>query len=187
MPITAIDPNTALVLIDLQKGIVARAADRPIAGVIRNASLLASAFRAHHLPVALVNVAGGAPGRTEAARPTGPLPPDWTELVGELDAQASDLRITKCAWGAFHDTPLHQQLQARGVTQIVLGGVSTSIGVDTTARQAFARGYNLTLAVDAMADLNDEAHENSVKRIFPRLGETGTTADVLAKLNERRA
>jgi nicotinamidase-related amidase len=186
MPITLLDPKTALVLIDLQKGIVARAAQRPIAGVIKNASLLATAFRDHRLPVVLVNVAGAAPGRTETPRPTGAFPPDWTELVGELNVQPSDLKITKRTWGAFYDTPLDEQLKQRAVTQIVLGGVSTSIGVETAARQAFERGYNLTLAIDAMADLNDEAHENSVKRIFPRLGETGATADVLAKLNERR-
>jgi len=187
MAITTLDANTALVLIDLQKGIVAMAGARRVENVVRNAAQLADAFRAHKLPVVLVNVAGVAPGRTESPRLAGAFPPEWIELAPELNAQASDIRVTKHSWGAFHDTNLQAQLQARGVTNIVLGGVSTSIGVETTARQAYERGYNVTLALDAMADLSDEAHENSIKRIFPRLGETGSTQDVLARLNEARA
>lgn len=182
MPITTLDPKTALVLIDLQKGILAMAAGRPLAPMIANATLLADAFRARKLTVVLVNVAGVAPGRSETPRFAGAFPPGWAELVPELNAQASDLLITKHTWGAFYDTDLDAQLKARGVTNIVLGGVSTSIGVETTARQAYERGYNVTLALDAMLDLSEEAHDNSVKRIFPRLGETGSTQDVLAKL-----
>jgi nicotinamidase-related amidase len=187
MPITALDPKTALVLIDLQKGIVAMAAGRPLDNVVKNGAALASAFRARDLPVVLVNVAGVAPGRTESPRMSGEFPPEWTELVPELNAQSSDIKITKRTWGAFYDTPLDEKLKERGVTNIVLGGVSTSVGVETTARQAFERGYNVTLAIDAMTDLSDEAHENSVKRIFPRLGQTGSTQDVLSKLGEARA
>lgn len=187
MPITTLDPKTALAVIDLQKGIVARATAHPVADVIRNAAALADAFRARKLAVALVNVAGGAPGRTETPRLPGAFPPDWIELVPELNAQPSDIRITKRTWGAFYDTDLDAQLKARGVTNIVIAGISTSIGVETTARQAFERGYNVTLALDAMTDTSAEAHENSVTRIFPRLGETGSTQDVLAKLGETRA
>jgi nicotinamidase-related amidase len=184
MAITTLDPNSALVVIDLQKGIVARPTAHPIAGVIKNAVALADAFRARGLPVVLVNVAGGAQGRTEAARPAGAFPADWIELIGELNAKPGDIYVTKRSWGAFHDTDLNSQLQDRRVTNIVLAGVSTSIGVETTARQAFERGYNVTLAIDAMTDTLAEAHDNSVQRIFPRLGETGSTGDVLAKLNE---
>jgi len=187
MPITTLDANTALVLIDLQKGIVSRQTVHPIAEVIKNAAALAAGFRKRKLPVVLVNVAGVAPGRTETPRFGGQFPPDWSELIGELDAQEADLKITKWTWGAFFDTPLDAQLKVRGTTQIVLGGVSTSIGVESTARQAFERGYNTTLAIDAMTDTVAEAHENSVKRIFPRLGETGSTREVLAKLSERDA
>jgi nicotinamidase-related amidase len=67
----------------------------------------------------------------------------------------------------------------------VLGGIATSIGVETTARQAYELGLNVTLAIDAMTDTSAEAHDNSLKRIFPRLGETGTTADILAQLGAR--
>jgi nicotinamidase-related amidase len=132
--------------------------------------------------VVLVNVAGGAPGRTEQPKRMGELPADWAELVPELDAQAGDHLVTKRTWGAFAHTDLHEHLQKLGVTQVVIVGVATSIGVESTARQAYELGYNVTLATDAMTDMNADAHENSVARIFPRLGETGSTADVIALL-----
>ncbi|KZV15047.1 hypothetical protein F511_08105 [Dorcoceras hygrometricum] len=112
----------------------------------------------------------------------GELPADWAELVPELDAQAGDHLVTKRTWGAFAHTDLHEHLQKLGVTQVVIVGVATSIGVESTARQAYELGYNVTLATDAMTDMNADAHENSVARIFPRLGETGSTADVIALL-----
>jgi nicotinamidase-related amidase len=85
-------------------------------------------------------------------------------------------------WGAFYGTPLDLHLRRRRVTQIVLCGIATSIGVESTARAAHEHGYNLTLVIDAMTDRSAEAHQNSVERIFPRLGEIGATADVLSRL-----
>ncbi len=179
MPITTLDPKTALVVIDLQKGIVGLPVAHPIPPVIAHAAKLANAFRAKSLPVVLVNVAGGAPGRTDAGPMTFKLPPDWTELVPELEQQASDILVTKQQWGAFYGTTLDLSLRRRGVTQIVLVGVATSIGVESTARDAYERGYNVTLVVDAMTDMNKEAHDNTLQHIFPRLGETGSTQAVL--------
>jgi len=188
MPLTAIDERTALVAIDLQKGIVSIPAAHPIEEVVERAAGLAAAFRRHDLPVVLVNVAGRAPGRTAAgaAAPAAAAAPDWTEIVPELGAQPSDLRITKHVWGAFHGTELDARLRALGVTQVVLAGVSTSIGVETTARSAYEHGYNVALATDAMTDRDPAAHENSVERIFPRLGEPGTTAEIIELLEQRR-
>ena len=183
MPISTLDAVPALVLVDLQKGITASIASAP---VLANAAALAAAFRARGLPVVLVNVDAGAPGRIEAPRPpAGPRPDDWTDLADELDAQPTDLRVTKHTWGAFHGTALHDELTARGVTQVVLGGISTSIGVETTARQAFEHGYNVVLATDAMTDRDETMHAHAVAKVFPRLGETGTTADVLELLAAR--
>jgi len=179
---TALDPKTALILIDLQIGIVSYQLAHPIAGVLARARILADAFRRHGLPVVLVNVTGGAPGRTEQPRPAAQRPANWAELVPELGRQPRDLTATKRTWGVFASTDLDARLRALGVTQVVVGGVSTSIGVESTARQAFELGYNVTLAVDAMTDTNAEAHSNSVARIFPRLGETGTAAEIVALL-----
>lgn len=185
MALTVLDPNTALVVIDLQAGIVALPTAHPAAQVVERAAALAAAFRRHALPVVLVNVDGGAPGRAEQARRLDGLPPAWSQLVPELDRQGGDHTITKRTWGAFTGTGLDAYLRARGVTQIALSGISTSIGVESTARQAHELGYNVTLAIDAMTDLNADAHANSVQRIFPRLGETGTSAAVIDLLDRR--
>jgi nicotinamidase-related amidase len=184
MPITTIDPVTALVVIDLQKGIVGMPTVHPTAGVVAKAAELAKAFRRRDLPVVLVNVAGGPfpPGRSDGPAPSFPRAADFAEIVPELDRQPSDLLITKMQWGAFYGTPLDLHLRRRRVTQIVLCGIATSIGVESTARAAHEHGYNLTLVIDAMTDRSAEAHQNSVERIFPRLGEIGTTADVLSRL-----
>jgi len=180
MPVTTLDPKTALVVIDLQKGILAFAGADAAAPVVRAAASLCEAFRRHKLPVVLVNVTGGAPGRTEQPRRTGTPAPDWAEFLPELKQQASDIVVTKKTWGVFASTDIGAQLKSLGVTQIVLCGIATSIGVESTARQAYEAGLNVALAVDAMTDMSPDAHENSVKRIFPRLGETGTAADIVA-------
>lgn len=182
MPLTELDRVTALIVVDLQKGIVAFPTVHPIGDVIGNASDLAAAFRAHHLPVALVNVAGGAPGRTEQPRAAAERPAGWTEIVPELNQQPDDLLVTKHTWGAFTDTGLDELLKDREVTHVVLAGVATSIGVESTARQAHELGFNVTIAVDAVTDRDAEAHRNSVERIFPRLAESGTTAQVIELL-----
>ncbi len=186
MSITTLDPNTALLVIDLQKGIATRPLVHPIAGVVARARELLGAFRARGLPVVLVNVTGGAPGRTERGPRIDALPADFAELLPELDRQPSDIVVTKRTWGAFASTDLEAQLRARGVTQVVVIGVATGTGVESTARQAYEAGFNVTLAIDAMTDGNAGAHAYSIANVFPRLGETGTTRDILAKLDEVR-
>ncbi len=186
MPLTTLDPKTALVVIDLQKGIIALAPSAATE-VVPRAAALAAAFRNQNLPVVLVNVAGGAPGRTEQSRNTAAFPADWTELVPELNQQPSDHTVTKRTWGAFTGTDLEAYLRKEGVTQIVLAGVATSIGVESTARYAYELGFHVTLAVDAMADLRPEAHANTLAHIFPRLGETGTTQEIIDLLAKKSA
>jgi nicotinamidase-related amidase len=185
MSITAIDPHAALVVIDLQQGIVANPAAHPVPDIVARAAALAAAFRGKSLPVVLVNVAGGAPGRTEQGYRLDALPPGWTDLVPELGRQPQDIAITKHTWGAFTGTGLEAKLRDFGVTQIVLAGIATSIGVESTARQAHELGFNVALATDAMTDRSPDAHRNSVERIFPRLGETGTAQEIIALLDRR--
>ncbi len=189
MPLTQLEPTVALILVDLQKGIVDSV--RPaVDGVVRNAVRLADAFRAHGRTVVLVNVAGGAPGRTDAqaaggSRPS--APGDSADLLPELGSHPDDIHLTKHRWGAFTGSDLDEQLRARGVTQVVIGGVSTSVGVETTARSAYELGYDVVLAVDAMLDRDPVCHEHSIARVFPKLGETTTTATVEAALDETPA
>lgn len=183
MPVTTLDPKTALIVIDLQQGIVALAAAQGVEAVVKNARILADAFRARDLPVVLVNVADSAPGRTERPRLSAPFPEGWTDLVPEIGQQPSDIAVTKRTWGAFASTTLEQQLKGLGVTQVVVVGVATGTGVEATARQAYEAGFNVTLAIDAMTDLRPEAHDYSIANVFPRLGETGTTKQIIDLLN----
>ncbi|WP_212915123.1 hydrolase [Streptomyces sp. TS71-3] len=194
MALSTLDERTALVLIDLQNGIVgAPVAPHSGADVVARSVELAEAFRAQGAPVVLVRVthaadgSDAAPGRTEQARGAGAPPAGWDVIVDDLAGHDGDLRVTKRNWGAFYGTDLDLQLRRRGVTQIVLAGIATSIGVESTARAAHEHGYHVTLATDAMTDLNEDAHQNSIERIFPRLGETGTTAQILDLLAKTRA
>jgi len=184
MALTRIDPVAALVVIDLQKGLLGLPTVHPTEEIIDRAARLARGFREYGLPVVLVNVAGMAPGRVEARFNFSP-PPDWTELVPALDRQPGDYTVTKLQIGAFHGTALDLILRRRGVTQVFLAGIATSFGVEATARTAYDHGYHVALVVDAMTDLNANAHRHSVENIFPRIGETTTTDNVLALLKNR--
>jgi nicotinamidase-related amidase len=182
MPVTVLDPNVALIVVDLQKGIAGMPCAHPMAGIVERSSALAAAFRAKRLPVVLVNVDAVAPGRTQQARPMPAFPPDFAELLPELNQQPLDHTVTKRTWGAFTGTDLEAYLKGKGVTQVVVTGVATSAGVESTARFAHELGFNVALATDAMTDMSAEAHENSVARIFPRMAETGTTDEILTLL-----
>ena len=186
MPLTILDPRTALIVVDLQTGLAGALPPAAFEAVVGRSRALADAFRARGLPVVLVTVDGVAPGRTEQpSRHTGGFPPGFTDVVAELDQQPSDIVVTKRTWGAFATTDLEQRLRALGVTQVVVTGVATGTGVEATARQAYEAGFNVTLAVDAMADPRAGAHEHSLAHLFPRLGETGTANDILTLLEGR--
>ena len=187
MPITTLDPNTALIVIDLQKGIMSHSTTPPVTEVLKKAAELTAAFRRHQIPVVLVNALGRAPGRSERGSSMSQLPPDFGQLVPELNQHPDDHLVTKKIWGAFTNTDLDARLKRLGVTQVVVCGVATSMGVESTARHAHENGYHVTLAIDAMSDMSPEAHANSLTRIFPRLGETGTTAEIIALLDKSRA
>jgi nicotinamidase-related amidase len=185
MPVTTIDNKTALIVVDLQKGIVSLPTVHPIASVIERSRALIDAFRHHGLPVVLVNVAGGAPGRTEQPRRFTTLPEGFADLIPELNQQPTDILVTKHTWGAFPTTDLESQLKAKGVTQVVVVGVATGTGVEATARQAYEHGFHVTLATDAMTDMRPEAHTYSLSHVFPRIGETGTAQEIIDLLEKR--
>jgi nicotinamidase-related amidase len=188
MPCTTLDPKTALVVIDLQKGIVALAGEDVVKPVLANAARLAGAFRRAKQTVVLVNVAFSADGqdrpRGRSDVPLFAMPPmtDFHELLPELGRDASDLRVTKRQQNAFYGTDLDLQLRRRGVTNIVLCGIATSAGVEGTARSAYERAYNITFASDAMADRDPAMHEIVTTKTFPRIGEVDTTDAILRHL-----
>lgn len=179
MTVSTIDPRTALVVVDLQKGL----ADAIPPSVAERASALAWAFRARGLPVVLVNVTGGSSARTEAGRRVPrEFPTEFAVLLDELGAAPSDIRVTKRRVSAFHDTGLDTHLRDLGVTQIVLCGVATGSGVESTARSGRDHGYHVVVATDACADRDADIHRFSLTKVFPKLGETGTVDEIVALL-----
>jgi nicotinamidase-related amidase len=184
MPLTKLDPCAALVVIDLQKGITGIPTVHPSSEIISRTAQIARAFRGRGLPVVLVNVTGAAPGRSDAGQPKWSMGPDWTEIVPELERHPDDHIVSKQRWGAFTGTSLDDYLRKRGVTQIVLAGISTSAGVESTARSAHELGYNVVLVADAMTDRDADSHRHAVEKIFPRLGEVDNTANVLRAIRE---
>jgi nicotinamidase-related amidase len=184
--------STALVLIDLQRGIVARQTEPYTpADVVAHAVRLADRFREQGALVVLVRVGFAADSRdrlsqlVDSPNPPGPLPADYSEIVPELGPKASDIVITKKQWGAFYGTELDLQLRRRHIDTIVLGGISTNFGVESTARAAHEHSYQIVFVEDAMAGLSAEAHQFAVNTIFPRLGLVRSTGDVLSAITAR--
>ena len=183
--------RTAIVVIDLQNGIVGMPGGAPHSkpDVIANCVRLLTATRAAGAQPILVHV-GGSPDGADRLKPTsdqpmrsiGPLPPDWSELIAELDRQPGDIVILKRQWGAFYGTGLDLQLRRRNLTTIILCGISTEFGVERTARDAYERAYELLFAEDAMTGSTAESHANSVERIFPRMGRGRSTEQIIATL-----
>ncbi len=186
-----LDPQrTALVVIDLQYGIVRRN-PAPHTGpeVIARAASLARALRAAGGTVVWVRVTPSPDGEDALQPPSDaggvtPIdrPADWAELVSELDRQPQDLVITKRQWGAFYGTELDLQLRRRGVQTIILCGISTNIGVESTARDAYERGYYQVFAEDATSARSAEEHAFVMATTFPRIGRVRSTEQVLRAL-----
>jgi nicotinamidase-related amidase len=160
-------------------------APRSGADVLAAARVLAERFRAAGAPVVLVHVAWAADfadapsARVDqpTPRPPGGLPAAWSALADGL-AQPTDIVITKRQWGAFHGTELDLQLRRRGVRSIVLGGISTNFGVESTARQAWEYGYDVVLVEDACASGLAELHDMAIRHIFPRIARVVKSADI---------
>jgi len=179
--------KTALVLIDLQGAIVARdTAPYKAQEVIARSRQLAEAVRRVGGTVVYVHVMmGDMPQRvTDVQRPSasGPMPPGATDIVPEAGMQKGDILITKRQWGAFHATSLDQQLRRKGIDTIVLSGIATNMGVESTARSAQEHDYQIVFAEDAMTSVSAELHEFAVKKIFPMIGRVRTTEQILAAL-----
>ena len=178
--------STALVLIDLQKGILSRPlAPHTGCAVVETSTRLAERFRSAGAPVFLVRVGWSEDGKDRLLQPVdqpfspplGGMPEDFFEFVDGL-RQPGDLIITKRQWSAFYGTELDLQLRRRRVETIVLAGVATNIGVESTARQAWEQGYSLVIVEDAMASQSEEMHRFAVETIFPRIARVRRSAEL---------
>ncbi|HEX7193281.1 MAG TPA: hydrolase [Thermoanaerobaculia bacterium] len=189
----SIDPrSSALVLIDLQRGIVARdTKPHTAAQVVERAASLTKRFREAGALVVLVHVAF-APDLSDRLNPPAdspapvtPIPKDWSEIVPELGSDPNDVVITKRNWGAFYGTALDLQLRRRHIRTIVVGGIATNMGVESTARDAYERGYEQVFVEDACASFSEEMHAFTFKNIFPRIGRVRSAEDVWRALDAR--
>src|ERR1700678_1731489 len=179
--------KTALVLIDLQNAIVGMStAPHPAAQVVANSAKLAEAFRRHDAPVVYVRVDLndflGLPVDQPINLGNAPLPGIISEIAPSAGFQPGDILLTKRHWGAFAGTDLEQQLKSRGVNTVVLTGISTNGGVESTARQGTGLGFAFVLVEDACSSQNAEHHRFAFEHVFPRLTCVRTTDEVLASL-----
>ncbi len=173
--------TTALVLIDLEHSIVS-AVHSQAAEVIKNANLLSSALRqaggtviySHVLITEMLQQQVDTPAPKDGSPPA-----NASDLVPEIDRQPGDVVVTKRQWGAFYGTDLEQHLRRRGIRTVVMGGIATNMGVESTARDAFDRGYDLVFAEDAMAAFSPAAQEFAVKNIFPLIGRVRATDQIV--------
>ena len=194
MPLDIDRASTALVVIDLQWGIAATGrptAPHSVETVVANAAERARAFRAHRMPVCLVRVAASpeerlAPSADDAGwRPSARSAPDAAEFVPEIRPEPSDLVVTKRQWGAFYGTDLELRLRRRGIRTILLCGIATNYGVESTARFAYEYGFQQIFAEDAMTSLTSEMHRASVEYVLKRIGRVRSTREILPALGSR--
>jgi nicotinamidase-related amidase len=192
-PLTLDPRTTAIVVIDMQKGIAQSPGGEPHSrpSVIANCARLLAAARISGAQPVLIHVGGSSDGADRVHTATdqtfkrpGSMPPDWSDLIPELNQQPTDLVILKRQWGAFYGTDLDLQLRRRNLTTIILCGISTEFGVESTARDAYEHNYALIFAEDAMTAQTIESHQNSIERIFPRLGLIRTTDQILSALQQ---
>lgn len=188
-----LDPKTtALVVIDLQRGIVGmQTQPYPAPTVVERSSQLAKAFRDRKGLVVLVHVDPGPEGvlfpklLTDVERPRFSMPPEAVQIVPEMGPQPGDVVVTKHQPSAFFGTDLEIQLRRRKIETIVLCGIATNIGVESTARTGFEHGFNLVFASDAMSARDAELHEIAVKKYFPTIGRVRTTEEIVSGLGNR--
>lgn len=187
-----LDPRTtALVLIDLQKGIVGMpVAPHNAAQVIEKSAALGRRFDEVGATVVCVHVAFAStsadrlkqPVDASMAAPPGGLPPDYSDFAPEIAALRADVIITKRQWGAFYGTELDLQLRRRGISTIVLGGIATNFGVESTAREAWQHNYAVVVAADACSSMAPDMHQFSIEKILPRVARVRSTSEILAAL-----
>ncbi|MDX6019925.1 hydrolase [Scandinavium sp. V105_16] len=181
--------KTALVVIDLQEGILPFAGGpHAAADVVAKAAKLATKCREQGSPVVMVRVGWSADGGdavntlVDAQMPAHQLPENWMTYPPALGKKETDIEVTKRQWGAFYGTELELQLRRRGIDTIILCGISTNIGVESTARNAWELGFNLVIAEDACSAANAEQHQGSMTNIFPRIARIRSTEEILAAI-----
>lgn len=182
--------TTALVLIDVQKGTLGfPLTPHSAADLVATTAQLAKHCRDKGALLVYVQVKFGndfadrPQGQTDTPMmlPAGGFPADWADYAPEVAATAPDLWITKRQWSAFHGTELDLQLRRRGITHIVLGGIATNFGVESTARDAWQNNYTVVVAEDACSSM-PELHQFAIEKTLPRVSLLRSSTEVMVAL-----
>ena len=177
-----IDPVAALLVVDLQALTLGNARVVPAADVIRRSNDLADAFRARGLPVVIGTSTGTPAGRNAYGPGRRKWPAEAQAAAADLRLAGADIRVSRAALSLFAGTELETVLRDSGVTQVVLVGLATSFGVESTARAAYDLGFNVVVVADAVSDMRAETHENALANVFPVIGSVATAGEVLEAL-----
>ena len=189
-----LDPaRSALIVVDLQNFTIAMDTVPTAArDVLANAVRLAEACRQAGILVVLVRVGHDLnkmphpSPKTDAGFSVFQAGPGAKELAPALGPEPGDVIVDKYNWGAFHGTNLDAHLRRRGIQTLLMTGLVTNIGVDTTMREAQAHGYDQVLVSDAVAAMSLEEHDHMLKYVAPRLSRVRTTGEVLAAIEGAR-
>lgn len=181
----------ALLVMDLQNGIVARVPDKADA-LIETLERVIEAARRHEIPVIFVRVAFR-PGAPEVSRrnqsfaalntstPMVETEPS-TQIHPRLGFREGDVLVTKRRVSAFAGSDLDVVLRSLEVDHLVLTGIATSGVVLSTTRQAADLDYRLTVIADACADADPEVHRVLIDKVFPRQAAVVTASQWIADL-----
>jgi nicotinamidase-related amidase len=179
MPLNPLDSTAALIVVDLQVGTTSAPTAHPADLVIANVLELVASFRAAGRPIVVGSVDGTPAGKTVYGGGVREFPAPFADLVPGVEG---DIVAPRRTWSVFAGTEVHERLAEKAVTQVVIVGLATSFGVESTARAAYDLGYSVVIVTDAITDRSLESHDNSIARVFPALGEIATTTEVLESL-----
>lgn len=188
-PLRLTPAKSALVLIDLQHAVVAIPLQpRSAQSVVQTCHRMAAAFREKggqiiYVRVDLANMQPLAVDRSRVDPDAPPPPPVASEIIPDAGFQQGDLLVTKRHWGAFGPTGLEHTIKERGIDTIVLGGIATNFGVESTARQAVAHGFHVVVAEDACSSLDAAAHQFAIGTIFPLMARVRTSQEIIDALD----
>jgi nicotinamidase-related amidase len=114
--------------------------------------------------------------------PPGGPPADYSDFAPEIASLHADIVVKKRQWGAFYGTELDLQLRRRGVNTVVLAGIATNFGVESTAREAWQHNYAVVVAEDAVTSVSEDLHRFSIEKILPRIARVRPTAEIVGAL-----
>ena len=179
--------RSALMLMDFQPSIIGSLPNLP--ELMASAQRALSWAREHNVQVVFVRVAftdadyeaipdwHPAFGAAKIHRPFNESDPA-THVTPDFEVRESDIVVRKTRYGSFSTTDLLAQLETRGITTLVLGGVSTSGVVLSTTRDAGDRDYRIFALADAITDRDAEVHRVLMEKVLPRQATVIQTADL---------